>query len=200
MPATVRMGSSGADVVLLQRLLAAAGTYTGPVSGSFDEATHQAGRQWQEMRSLTIDGVVGPKTWASFETEVAPADTAGPNFALSPNFQIREFACKHCQKVKLRHLPELADRLQALRAHYAKPVRINSGYRCPEHNKAIGGVPHSYHVQGMAVDVHVGGSADQVPPGDVAAYARTLGWGGVGRYSNFTHLDLGTRRDFVGDY
>lgn len=33
------------------------------------------------------------------------------------------------------------------------PIHINSGYRCPELNKAIGGVPTSQHQKGEAADI-----------------------------------------------
>ena len=32
---------------------------------------------------------------------------------------------------------------------------MNSGYRCAELNKAVGGVPNSFHLQGMAADIDV---------------------------------------------
>lgn len=34
-----------------------------------------------------------------------------------------------------------------------KPLFINSGYRCPRLNKAVGGVSNSQHLQGQAVDI-----------------------------------------------
>ena len=43
--------------------------------------------------------------------------------------------------------------LQPLRDNWGKPLHINSGYRCPELNKAVGGVPTSQHVKGEAGDV-----------------------------------------------
>jgi len=38
-----------------------------------------------------------------------------------------------------------------------EPILINSGYRSPEVNKAIGGVVGSNHLTGCAVDIHVTG-------------------------------------------
>jgi uncharacterized protein YcbK (DUF882 family) len=38
-----------------------------------------------------------------------------------------------------------------------EPILINSGYRSPEVNKAIGGVVGSNHLMGCAVDIHVYG-------------------------------------------
>ena len=43
--------------------------------------------------------------------------------------------------------------LQPLRDAWGKPLHINSGYRCPELNKAAGGVPTSDHLYGQAADV-----------------------------------------------
>lgn len=43
--------------------------------------------------------------------------------------------------------------LQPLRDAWGEPLAINSGYRCPEVNKAVGGVPTSGHTKGEAADV-----------------------------------------------
>lgn len=43
--------------------------------------------------------------------------------------------------------------IQPLRDAWGKPLAINSGYRCPEVNKAVGGVPNSQHAKGEAADV-----------------------------------------------
>ncbi len=43
--------------------------------------------------------------------------------------------------------------LQPLRDRVRHPLRINSGYRCPELNRAVGGVPISQHVKGEAADI-----------------------------------------------
>lgn len=43
--------------------------------------------------------------------------------------------------------------LQPLRDAWGGPLFINSGYRCLELNKAVGGVPTSQHVIGCAADV-----------------------------------------------
>ena len=43
--------------------------------------------------------------------------------------------------------------LQPLRDALGKPVYINSGYRCPALNAAVGGVPDSQHTKGEAADI-----------------------------------------------
>lgn len=107
---------------------------------------------------------------------------------LSPNFNESEFACKCCGVAKVD--PELVAKLQAARDIYWKPMRITSGYRCPRHNKAVGGVPNSYHVQGQAADV-------LCSPGDwdemVSAF-ESAGFLRIGQYRNkgFIHVDVGS--------
>jgi uncharacterized protein YcbK (DUF882 family) len=49
--------------------------------------------------------------------------------------------------------------LQPLRDAIGKPISINSGYRCPELNAAMGGVPTSQHQKGEAADLSIGGKA-----------------------------------------
>lgn len=45
--------------------------------------------------------------------------------------------------------------LDPLRRLYGKPIKINSGYRCSELNKIVGGVPNSWHQLGNAADIHI---------------------------------------------
>lgn len=60
-----------------------------------------------------------------------------------------------------RNLTELIDNvLDPLREWYGKPIPVNSGYRCPELNKAVGGVPTSFHQSGKGVDIDVRSDAE----------------------------------------
>lgn len=43
--------------------------------------------------------------------------------------------------------------LDPLREKYGKPIRVNSGYRCPKHNLAVGGASRSQHLLGEAADI-----------------------------------------------
>ena len=43
--------------------------------------------------------------------------------------------------------------LDPLREKWGKPITVNSGYRCPELNRAVGGVATSQHVKGEAADI-----------------------------------------------
>ena len=64
---SLRHGESGESVSCLQGALAAAGAFTGSVSGQFDQATYDAVKKVQEERNLYVDGVVGRETALSLE-------------------------------------------------------------------------------------------------------------------------------------
>jgi peptidoglycan hydrolase-like protein with peptidoglycan-binding domain len=64
-PPTVKKGSTGAAVRMLQRLLADFGYDPGEVDGDFGAKTEKAVREFQGDFGLDVDGIVGPKTWAA---------------------------------------------------------------------------------------------------------------------------------------
>lgn len=86
---------------------------------------------------------------------------------LSRSFEWKEFT-KSDTAARLHIINEITDwevrdnikalvenLLQPLRDVWGGPLFINSGYRCPELNKAVGGVPTSQHVKGQAADIGV---------------------------------------------
>ena len=91
---------------------------------------------------------------------------------LSDHFTLGEM-CKTSAKtqngnipshVHIENLKRLCGWLEQLRRRWNNiygegndPIIINSGYRSPEVNKAIGGVVGSNHLTGCAVDIHVYG-------------------------------------------
>ena len=50
--------------------------------------------------------------------------------------------------------------LQPVRDHYGKGVKVNSAYRSPESNAAVGGSKTSDHCKGMAADIEIPGVAN----------------------------------------
>ena len=109
------------------------------------------------------------------------------NKKLSNNFKVREFACSDGSD-PVFIAPALVDILQKIRDHFGKAVNINSGFRTPAKNKAVGGATYSQHLYGTAADISVSG----VSPTVVAAYAESLlpGTGGIGIYGTFVHVDV----------
>jgi hypothetical protein len=87
----------------------------------------------------------------------------------------------------------LARQLQRARNEIGRPFLVNSWYRPPAVNDAVGGVPNSQHLFGRAADVQVPGLS-----GRRVANAILLWWpGGIGIYSNLpdvVHLDTGPKR------
>ena len=109
---------------------------------------------------------------------------------LAPNFLDLEFRCKCCGKLPQGGMKTLLIvLLQRLRDRVGKPLVVNSGYRCPKHNKALGGVADSQHILGTAADI-------KVPVGltvpQFAQIAVEVGFDGVGRYlrQGFIHVDV----------
>ncbi|NLY45349.1 MAG: LysM peptidoglycan-binding domain-containing protein [Tissierella sp.] len=62
---TLSMGSRGASVTELQRLLLAHGFNPGPVDGIFGSQTQAAVIAFQRSRNLVADGIVGVQTWTA---------------------------------------------------------------------------------------------------------------------------------------
>jgi len=103
---------------------------------------------------------------------------------LSEHFSLHEFTCKcGCKRTYVE--PELIDLLEKIREHFGRPVIISSGYRCPKHNKAVGGGPNSQHIFGKAADINVIG----VSPAKVQQFLADHE-GGLGAYLTFTHVDV----------
>ena len=55
----------------------------------------------------------------------------------------------------IANLKRVCGWLEVLRERYGGPIIINSGYRSPQLNKKIGGVPTSNHLTGCAADIRV---------------------------------------------
>ena len=55
---------------------------------------------------------------------------------------------------QLDNMEKIADEIfEPLRAYVDGPIKINSFFRCPELNKAIGGSSKSQHCKGQAIDI-----------------------------------------------
>lgn len=98
---------------------------------------------------------------------------------LSPHFSREEFEhsntaiargiVNHMGDVEMAAARSLCTNiLEPIRAHFGKPMSINSGYRCVELNKAVGSKPGSQHQRGEAADFEIPGIAN----GLIAQYIR----------------------------
>ncbi len=87
---------------------------------------------------------------------------------ISKNFSLKEFTHSNYAKryginnqindeTILKNITALVNNiLQPLRDNLKKEIKINSGYRCAELNKKVGGVPNSQHTKGEAADIFTG--------------------------------------------
>lgn len=123
---------------------------------------------------------------------------------VSKNFDYKEFEKTDVPEMQVKNtiasvevrdnIKALVDRvIQPLRDAWGKPLAINSGYRCPEVNKAVGGVPTSQHVLGEAADVCPfgrNGHGDIEVVRQLAITARDLGlpFDQMILYPSFVHL------------
>jgi len=112
---------------------------------------------------------------------------------LSAHFDSSEFDCHDGTRVpgfalgRVRRL--CRSYLEPLRAEFG-PVRVISGFRTPEHNRSVGGAPHSYHVYaaerpGAAADV----SAARGTSRQWYDFLDRRGPGGLGFYDGHVHVD-----------
>lgn len=111
-------------------------------------------------------------------------------------FQLSEFQCKCCGALPPQGIDgkmlKLLEVLDSIRDSIGEPIIITSGYRCPSHNAAVGGVSNSLHVAGCAADIicpSVGVNDGVKLLGNIA---RRFGANGVGYYykQGFVHVDI----------
>lgn len=109
---------------------------------------------------------------ANVVAKPAPAiSSVSPEMQLSEHFKLNEFT-KSETAIRKRidntpgpahasNLQKVCEKiLEPVRRHYGKPVRINSGYRGPALNAAVGGSSKSQHCNGEAVDFEIDGLAN----------------------------------------
>ena len=108
----------------------------------------------------------------------APAiSSVTPDMQLSEHFKLNEFTKSETairKRIDNTPSPQHASNLklvcekilEPVRKHFGKPVRINSGYRGPALNAAVGGSSKSQHCNGEAVDFEI----DGLPNPDLAKW------------------------------
>ena len=122
-----------------------------------------------------------------------------PSALKEVNWLLRDFRTDEVKEID----PQLLDLLNAVRQRLEsnEAYEVYSGYRSPETNARLrlegwGVARNSLHMQGMAIDIGLPGSACH----HIANCALSLQRGGVGTYrrSSFVHLDVGEVRTWRG--
>ena len=115
---------------------------------------------------------------------------------LSAHFSKSEFAC-HCGQCQMIDIDQqLIALLEKLITDFSTMpdraiVKITSGYRCPAHNKAVGGAPNSQHCLGIAADIQVLLHGRRIAPEAIHRYLCRLypDSHGIGLYRDWVHID-----------
>lgn len=120
---------------------------------------------------------------------------------ISKNFALSEFSASTTARQKgiSNEIPEtVKPAVRALVLNLLQPIcdyagwrdRINSGYRCPALNAAVGGAATSQHVKGEAADNAFYGASGNIPTIDVLreVLASGLPFDQMIAYPTFVHL------------
>ena len=123
---------------------------------------------------------------------------------LSPHFNVMEFRCQCGGNHETLISSELIEKLEALYATLnCSKIIVTSGYRCPEHDKAVGGTSSGQHTKGTAADVCCYGQDGQpISSKTVCCKAQNLGFTGIANITSsyqYTHLDVRTSGKWYGD-
>jgi len=107
---------------------------------------------------------------------------------LTKDFWAYEFVCKcgekDCDATGMD--PIFMWLLQRLRDQYGEPIFINSGRRCLEYNRVVGGATSSFHLLGRAADLRIDSNSDRYR---LVQLAIANNFKGIGVGENFLHVD-----------
>lgn len=129
------------------------------------------------------------------------------NTYLSKHFQVKEFGSFSGSRVYTDTVlidSELVNKLEELFEYVnASKAIINSGYRCPAHDKAVGGSGSGQHVNGKAVDiVFYDQNGNVISTKYICCIASELQFNGIANISSLyraTHLDVRSGSKYWGD-
>lgn len=99
-------------------------------------------------------------------------------------FTLKEQECKCCGTGKFA--PDFLDRLNKAREIAGVPFVINSGFRCFENNKKVGGTENSSHLVGCAADIS---TPDNYTRFKVLYGLIQAGFTRIGIAKNYIHCD-----------
>jgi zinc D-Ala-D-Ala carboxypeptidase len=99
-------------------------------------------------------------------------------------FNAIEFKCPCCQEIKIKSA--LVIKLDRARHDAGVPFKVNSGFRCFHHNKAVGGSPLSAHMGGWAADIAATNSVSRFK---IVSGLIRAGFRRIGIAKTFIHAD-----------
>lgn len=123
---------------------------------------------------------------------------------LSAHFNVREFRCKCGGTHDILISSELIDKLEQLHAAFhCSKIIVTSGYRCPTHDKAVGGTGSGQHTKGTAADICCYAQDGSIISSKlVCCKAQDIGFTGIANIDSsyqYTHVDVRTGYPWYGD-
>ena len=150
-------------VRVLQTMLNKLGYYAADVDAVFGPITKAAVMTFQKAAKITVDGVVGAKTWEKiYQVTGDKPKTDHFDFDADFNRPHRPELAAYwtpCPVKYYANVQELFFRLETLRSEMNPQQQdikllVRSGFRGPKYNKACGGAKGSKHLTGEAADVY----------------------------------------------
>lgn len=123
---------------------------------------------------------------------------------LSAHFNVREFRCKCGKTHDILISSELIDKLEQLHAAFhCSKIIVTSGYRCPTHDKNVGGTGSGQHTKGTAADICCYAQDGSIISSKlVCCKAQDIGFTGIANIDSsyqYTHVDVRTGYPWYGD-
>lgn len=126
------------------------------------------------------------------------------NKQLTEHYNAKEFRCKCGQRHATVISSVLVEKIELLHeALGASKGIITSGYRCPTHDRNVGGNGYGQHTKGTACDIiFYNRNGQPISSKIVSCKAQDLGFGGIANITSeyiYTHLDVRTTNFYKGD-
>lgn len=123
---------------------------------------------------------------------------------ITPHFNVQEFKCKCGKTHDTLISEELTEKLEKLRDSLnCSKIIITSGYRCPSHDKNVGGTGSGQHTKGTAADfVCYGKDGKAISSKLVCCKAQDLGFTGIANITenyDCTHGDVRSSGKWYGN-
>ena len=148
--------------------------------------------EWSEDKNFGLYGAYkGRLVWSALTNlNLKMSDVQIQDWTTIDYFKPSEFRCKCCGKLYIDF--DFVLLLNLIRNRAGIPFIITSGYRCPAHNKAVGGKTNSAHLYGKAADILVQSSKDRYLILEAALYygVKRIGIAPqTSRRAAFIHID-----------
>lgn len=126
------------------------------------------------------------------------------NEVLTPHFRASEFHCKCGTNHGTKLDSELVEKLEELYTYLdCSKIIVNSGYRCPDHDRRVGGSGEGMHTKGQAADIVCYDKQGKIyPAGVVCCAAQEIGFGGIANIDKTytaVHVDTRSGSKWYGD-